>query len=51
MKKIILTQHEWFDSMKTPSPHRDRKKYYKKIKHKKSGDQFGCRKYFSYIHV
>jgi hypothetical protein len=35
MKKIILTQHEWYDSMKTPGPHRNRKKYYRKEKHKK----------------
>ncbi len=36
MKKIILTQHEWYESMKTPGPHRNKKKYYRKTKHKGS---------------
>ena len=51
LKIVTLTQHEWNDAMKLPTPHRNKKKYYRKDKHKKSGDQFGCRKYFSYIHV
>ena len=51
MKKIKLTQHEWFDALKVPTPHRNKKKYYKKIKHKKNGNQFGCHNYFTYIHV
>ena len=36
MKKIILTQHEWYDAMKLPTPHRNKKKYYRKDKHKKA---------------
>lgn len=34
MKKIVLTRHEWYDAMKVPLPYRNKKKYYKKIKHK-----------------
>ena len=34
MKKITLTQHEWYDAMKVSSPYRNKKKYYRKIKHK-----------------
>jgi len=36
MKKVILTQHEWNDAMNLPLPHRNKKKYYRKIKHKKN---------------
>lgn len=36
MKKIQLTQHEWFEAMKVPLPHRNRKKYTRKDKHKAS---------------
>jgi hypothetical protein len=50
MKKIILTQHEWYDAMKLPTPHRNKKKYYRKEKHKKRGSQFGSHNYFSYIY-
>jgi len=35
LKIITLTQHEWYDAMKVSLPHRNKKKYYKKIKHKK----------------
>ncbi len=34
MKKIQLTWHEWYDALKTPSPYRNKKKYYRKKKHK-----------------
>ena len=34
MKKIQLTLHEWYDALKTPSPYRNKKKYYRKRKHK-----------------
>jgi len=34
MKKITLTQREWYDAMKLPTPHRNKKKYYRKEKHK-----------------
>ena len=50
MKKITLTQHEWYDAMKLPTPHRNKKKYYRKEKHKKRGSQFGSHSYFSYIY-
>jgi len=50
MKKIILTQHEWFDALKLPTPHRNKKKYYRKEKHKKSGSKFGSHNYSSYIY-
>jgi hypothetical protein len=50
MKKITLTQHEWYDAMKLPTPHRNRKKYRRKEKHKKNGNQFGSHNYFSYIY-
>jgi hypothetical protein len=35
MKKVTLTQHEWFESLKVPTPYRSKKKYYRKEKHKK----------------
>jgi len=34
LEEIQLTQHEWFESMKTPDPHRNKKKFYRKDKHK-----------------
>ena len=33
MKKIVVTQQEIYDAMK-PSVHRNKKKYYRKTKHK-----------------
>ena len=33
MKKIVVTQQEIYDAMK-PAVHRNKKKYYRKIKHK-----------------
>ena len=33
MKKIVVTQQEIYDAMK-PSVYRNRKKYYRKTKHK-----------------
>ena len=50
MKKIVLTQHEWYDAMKLPTPHRNKKKYYRKEKHKKMEAKFGSHNYFSYIY-
>ena len=35
LKQIVLTQHEWQESLKIPLPHRNKKKYYRKKKHKK----------------
>lgn len=34
LTKINITLQEWFDALKVPTPHRNKKKYYKKIKHK-----------------
>jgi len=34
IQKIQLTQHEWFEAMKMPTPHRNKKKFYRKDKHK-----------------
>jgi len=34
MKKIQLTRHEWQEAMKVSLPHRNRKKYYRKEKHR-----------------
>lgn len=34
MKKTTLTQHEWFESLKVPTPHRNKKKYRRKEKHR-----------------
>ena len=38
-----LTQHEWQDALRVPAPYRDKKKFYRKKKHKKgwrSEEQF-----------
>lgn len=51
MKKIIRTQHEWFEALKVPTPHRNKKKYRRKEKHKKMGAKFGSHNYFLYIHT
>jgi len=50
MKKVQLTQHEWYEGLKVPLPHRNKKKYYRKEKHKKNGGTFGSPNYFSYIY-
>jgi hypothetical protein len=34
LTKINFTLEEWFDALKVPTPHRNKKKYYKKTKHK-----------------
>ena len=34
LKTVTLTLSEWFDALKVPSPHRNKKKYYRKEKHK-----------------
>jgi|TARA_B110000483_G_scaffold198955_1_gene238414 hypothetical protein len=34
LSEIKLTLTEWFDALKTPAPHRNKKKYYRKNKHK-----------------
>lgn len=51
LNKVTLTQHEWNDALKVPTPHRNKKKYYKKEKHKNSGGQFGRHSSLSYIYV
>jgi hypothetical protein len=40
MRKIQLTKHEWFDALKVPSPHRNKKKYFRKEKYKKKWQPF-----------
>lgn len=35
LEKIELTIHEWKDALKVPPPHRNKKKYFRKEKHKK----------------
>ena len=37
LEKIELTIHEWKDALKVPPPHRNKKKYFRKEKHKKLG--------------
>ena len=34
LEKIELTVHEWNEAMRMPLPYRNKKKYYKKEKHK-----------------
>lgn len=34
LEKIELTIHEWKEAMRMPTPHRNKKKYYRKEKHK-----------------
>jgi len=39
LKMIELTLQEWFDGLRVPAPHRNKKKFYRKEKHKKNKDQ------------
>jgi len=41
VEEIELTQHEWFNSLKVPTPHRNKKKYFRKEKHKKGWNSEG----------
>ena len=50
LKQVSLTREEWQDALKLPTPHRNKKQYYRKEKHKKSGNPRGCHNYFSYIY-
>ena len=50
MKKIQLTRHEWQEAMKVPLPHRNKKKHFRKEKHKKSGELFGSPNFCLYIY-
>jgi hypothetical protein len=34
LEKIELTIHEWNEALRMPTPHRNKKKYYRKEKHK-----------------
>ena len=34
LEKIQLTIHEWIEAMRMPTPYRNKKKYYRKEKHK-----------------
>lgn len=46
VKEIQLTQHEWQDALRVPSPYRDKKKFYRKEKHKKT---WSSEKQFVYL--
>jgi|TARA_R110000765_G_scaffold227486_1_gene331353 hypothetical protein len=35
LKQIELTLQEWWDALKTPSPVKNKKKYTRKVKHRK----------------
>ena len=34
LKQIVLTQEEWQDALKMPTPHKNKKKYTRRVKHK-----------------
>lgn len=34
LRKVTLTYQEWLDAMRVPTPHRNKKKYNRKKKHK-----------------
>jgi hypothetical protein len=57
IESVVFTRQEIYDALRVPPPYRDRKKYYKKDKHKgRSKDwpslcfKFGSLKYRSYIY-
>ena len=35
LKEVQLTLQDWLDALKVPTPHRNKKKFYRKEKHKK----------------
>lgn len=39
LKEVKLTQQEWFDALRVPTPIRNKKKYRRKKKHKGKDDQ------------
>jgi|TARA_B110000240_G_scaffold24974_1_gene25508 hypothetical protein len=38
LKEIQLTLQDWLDALKVPTPHRNKKKFYRKEKHKKNNE-------------
>jgi hypothetical protein len=34
LEKISITIQEWYDALRLPTPHQNKKKYYRKEKHK-----------------
>jgi hypothetical protein len=38
LKHVELTRQEWNDSLKVPTPHKNKKKYLRKNKHKRNFD-------------
>ena len=57
IESVVFTRQEIYDALRVPPPYRDRKKYYKKDKHKgRSKDwpslcsKFGYLRYCSYIY-
>ena len=39
LKSVELTMQEIYESLKMPTPHKNKKKYYRKKKHKKDLEQ------------
>lgn len=39
LKVVKLTQEEWFDALRVPTPVRNKKKYRRTTKHKKKKDE------------
>ena len=39
LKEVKLTQQEWFDALRVPTPVRNKKKHRRKKKHKGKDDQ------------
>ncbi len=38
LKQIELTLQEWFNAMRSPTPHKNKKRYNRKKKHRKGLD-------------
>ena len=40
LQKVTLTRQEWQEALRMPTPVRNKKKYTRKNKHKKNGEDF-----------
>jgi len=38
LEETQLTLQEWLEALKVPTPHRNKKKFYRKTKHKNNGE-------------
>jgi hypothetical protein len=38
LEETQLTLQEWLEALKVPAPHRNKKKFYRKNKHKNNGE-------------